>query len=114
MTPAEFVAEGHGRLDAAGGPTVPAVDMEVSAADGGGFDADENFDRAGRRDGYRFDLGAAFGAHLAQCFHFGGRHSFISGRCRRLAETAMLAQEVTGEEFSGERVLGWKSRTVVG
>ena len=65
----EFVAEGHGRLDAAGGPAVPAVNVEIGAADRGSFHADENFDGAGGGDGNGLDGGATFGAHLAQGFH---------------------------------------------
>src|SRR5690348_6474127 len=71
--PAEFVAEGHRRANARGGPFVPMVDMKVGAADGGGADADENVRRAKRRDGNGFELSALFGARLAQSFHLGVR-----------------------------------------
>src|SRR5262249_9532299 len=37
--PAKFMAQRHGRLDAALRPAIPAVDVQIGATDGSGFDA---------------------------------------------------------------------------
>src|SRR5579871_5362692 len=70
---AKFVAEGDRRLDAALRPAVPAVDVEVCAADGRGFHANEDVGGADSWDGRRFNGEATRGLHFAQSFH-GGRH----------------------------------------
>ena len=45
---AEFVAERHRRMDARSGPAIPAVDVQVGAADGRGAHAHQHFGGARR------------------------------------------------------------------
>ena len=68
---AKFVAESHRWTNSRSGPGIPAVDVQVSAADGRGAHADQNFDWARHGNGNGFELRAAFGAHLAKSFHGG-------------------------------------------
>jgi hypothetical protein len=69
----EFVAEGYGGLDAALGPAIPTIDMEVGAADGGGADANQDVGGADGGDGDGFEGKTPRRLHLAQSFH-GGSH----------------------------------------
>ena len=87
---AEFVAEGERRLDAGSGPTIPAVNVKIGAADGSGANANENLRGAERWNGDGFDLRAAFRAHLTECLHRGSRHGALAG-CVRSAGVNMLA-----------------------
>src|SRR5580658_3351584 len=87
---AEFVAEGHRRMNARRGPAVPAVNVEVRAADGRGAHADQNFDGARRWNGNGFELRSALGTHLAQSFHRGCWHR-VQAEVQQPAKFASLA-----------------------
>jgi len=70
----EFVADDHGCLDGFLGPSIPVVDVNVGAADGGFFDLDEDIVHAGGGHG---DLGegeAGTGLELGDSAHGFGRH----------------------------------------
>ena len=87
---AELVAERHRRMNARSGPAVPAVNVQVGAANGSGAHADQNFDgpRRGNRDG--FELRSALGTHLAQSFHRGCGHR-VQAEVQQPAKFASLA-----------------------
>ena len=67
--PAKFVSGNERRLDASGGPLVPVIYMEVSAADAGDFHLYQNVARAVARHFDFADLGAGFGFRLDYRHH---------------------------------------------
>lgn len=66
---AKFMAEGHRRANARGGPFVPVINVKIGAADGSGADADESVGGTECGNGNGFELRALFGAGLTQSFH---------------------------------------------
>src|SRR5580658_9433385 len=56
-------------MDPRRGPTIPAINMQIRAADGSGADPHENLRGTRRGNGNGFELGAPFWAHLTQSPH---------------------------------------------
>ncbi len=66
-----FVPHHHGHRDGAAGPLVPAVDMDVGAADPGLVDPDQHVVGADHREGFVAEPQSGFGFRLDQGFHRG-------------------------------------------
>src|SRR5262249_16794815 len=71
---AKLMTEGERRPDARSRPSVPSIDVEVGAADGGGAHTHQNLRGANRGNGDGRKLCTPRGARLAQGLHRGGRH----------------------------------------
>jgi hypothetical protein len=67
--PDKLVADHHRWLDGLLGPMVPVVDVNVSAADGGFFDLDEDVVDSGAGDGHFGELKAGAGPQLGDGTH---------------------------------------------
>jgi hypothetical protein len=67
----EFVPYDEGWMDAALGPFIPRVDMEIGAADTGFFDADQDVVSSARRPLNRFEPNAWSAVPLQEGGHFG-------------------------------------------
>src|SRR5207245_2298894 len=85
---AELVPERQRRLDARLRPAVPAVDVQIGAANRGGAHAHQHFIRPDAGNRYALQLRAPLRAHLPESLHCCGRHSGSAG----LRKTGMLAQ----------------------
>src|SRR5258707_11690942 len=62
-------------MDASLGPTVPFIDVEIGAADGGDFDFDEDFGASVAGNFDFANLGARRGFRLDHCEHGAGHGS---------------------------------------
>jgi hypothetical protein len=80
---AKFVAERHRRMNSRCRPGIPAVNVQVGAADRRGAHPDQHFRWARHRDGHGFELRASFRAYFAQRFHGSGRHGCTTERRER-------------------------------